>query len=1392
MTADSVGKELLGVLGWFLIQSEVNNTRDIYIYDPEVRLATDHTQELLKILGPLSNAALLPALVKMLGEGHAFYDRNKSALAYVYLSVCNILEGSADIADMIVAAGDSQTVFFAADHVPELFDGPSRPQKEMKRFLAMLDKELRDYSPADRLKIRSQYGQAIDAYMTARGSNADIADEYRRIGHLMAIVHGNLPHVLRSLCAIGMPIARFDTLIKALPLNNPLTRIFRMLGESRSYIGGYHDVTEKVQDAYAFDHLYEIILELAREKGRAAPQDLAGLLEIVRDTDISDWEEDAWKKFRTRVKRYYKEVHKVLAFNLFQYFCEHEDDPAAITQMREDMIKAVAHICWGDFWGFSERFKQRYNITTDDVIALLAKRMQVSNLTAKDYAPVYDRLEASLREKGHAWQDEVDPEARTIFSLPGTRSQVIYDPDEADRLDTLGVKKRLQECVEALDDPQDAIGDFILGENQSSKRLRQALVSLAIATAGLERQRYAKAPESDEDMRDWLGRWHTLLADTLKQDVRAKILEIAKDVVARANSKQVQELFDEYRPTKMRGQIPLENKRMVLPGRIAGMAVRLFSDDIESIDTYLRGFKTIEEPTGDSFYTGFFDDLFHLMGFMMTGVCTWMHRDAQVRDERYHFGKIALKDRYGYVWGLSQAQLLRCGIEGKARAASGKGWQVIALTGINLFEGNIGMDKERAVLAILETAQRKAKELGMQGAVIPVDSVIHTNHADEARIISELVQRRLLKKVTLQETVVQSPMYEYKEVYLIQIPESEFVLAPASLEERIAKEGREDENGDGNGASAVKSSAAGMSDATVEELLVQATGPAWKGSIWAIGELARRQAPEAIEPLLGLLSYTSWDQGVDVGQKVRKAARKALDALGVSDERLIAAYIRVIEDPEKFADLYPQRDAAYALGHFGSRAAAAVPALGELLKPGNHYLVQIAAIKALAKIGTADIVDACLYSLGHDIATVRGIARKALARAGVSREQLIARSSALLERGSWRVRLDAVKTLHRLQAREAVEPLLGLLSYTSWDQGVDVGQKVRKAARKALDALGVSDERLIAAYIRVIEDPEKFADLYPQRDAAYALGHFGSRAAAAVPALGELLKPGNHYLVQIAAIKALAKIGTADIVDACLYSLGHDIATVRGIARKALAKANVDRQTLARAYKEVLSKRNISAWQTAARELGRLDPEAAVAIPELLERLSCRDRKVRQACFGSLRRLRVHIGVVHLPVLLTAVTDAIDDRKIMAFLEGLVDTAAADIEGPLDEDQWRGILSNNKIAVISLLLEKRPVLIDHELALLKPLARLCKQIQEDTARLEPSKKEAIEAQIFQSIDTYIKSVGVAHEPESIAAEYEQVFLLEEIVHLNIPLVLSALTVAVPTRPAGRCGCPPSL
>ncbi len=769
-----------------------------------------------------------------------------------------------------------------------------------------ISREIAEEPEATRITLEQQFIKSLTGYINQIWKPIDeerVKQEYDAMSSFLSVTHSNLPLILDSVSRLGTPIRHYQQLPKVLNFNNALTRIMRMLGEPKSIVGGHLETVRKIINARQDAHFYKLILHIAEKRKRLAPQEVAGVLDLLAEMNFQNWTEADWQRFSERVDKYHQAGFKVLNLELFNYFIQHENDDEAIQEFKADVDRELGNIVWGNFSGLSEEFKRKYNISDAGELALVARYVPIANLATHDYVGMYGKIRKVLKSRENNWKDEVDPSVRTLYAMRGTEGYMEYepplnDPEAATKRQTL--HSNLQSYAETPEHNLEAIVDLMATPEEYAKitstERKQAIVQYVLSGEGRSVEDLKTIPTGDQELYDWLSRWASFLQDTWKVDYADKLRKMIREKIAPIRGEPFDALLkatrlDRFQFTRLKNpkdilptlaqlvkvladgsltdeektlrvssllrnkmanvsvedlrnssfmqdflnrtrakvladlkaqdiedasypqilsaaldrayqdilaaignQSDEDRKRLILADRLASELITIFSKDIEAIQKDLPRYKRHERESGTEYRIGFFDDLLHLMSFMMTGVCTWLERDRQVADTRYHFGKLGIKDATGRILGVSQAQLTKAHINGHAQKTSEKGWSVLTLPGINLSEGDIGMNKEKGVLALLETAQRLAEDAGMEGAVIPVDQSIYTNHpANEGKIIKDLLSRGWLREVTLSESVVLSqgpaPKYSYNRVYLVQIPKSQWILnlpmkeKPKSLDE---------------------------------------------------------------------------------------------------------------------------------------------------------------------------------------------------------------------------------------------------------------------------------------------------------------------------------------------------------------------------------------------------------------------------------------------------------------------------------------------------------------------------------------------------------------------------------------------------------------------------------
>lgn len=304
--------------------------------------------------------------------------------------------------------------------------------------------------------------------------------------------------------------------------------------------------------------------------------------------------------------------------------------------------------------------------------------------------------------------------------------------------------------------------------------------------------------------------------------------------------------------------------------------------------------------------------------------------------------------------------------------------------------------------------------------------------------------------------------------------------------------------------------------------------------------------------------------------------RAADEAPAVVRGKTVAQWADQLADQDVAARWY----AAYALGEFGPRAAAAVPALRKVLENrGEHEYVRGGAARALGCIGPGaeSAVPLLIETLAseHHVA-VRRNAAWALGRLGPAARSAVPALRKRLDDADAAVRVKAAVALWQIDRHGESIPLLGAMARSNrqpeaYEAVLALGEVGPEAAATAalVEVLGAGDDD-------------------SSRAAARALGCFGP---AAMPAIKPLLDAPEET-VRRRAVEVLGRMGAG--------------------AAPALIHALKDPSPLARA--------------AAARALGRLGPSANEATSALLESLSDQDAQVRATAAWALKQIEKAAG----------------------------------------------------------------------------------------------------------------------------------------------------------------------
>src|SRR5262245_9476054 len=264
------------------------------------------------------------------------------------------------------------------------------------------------------------------------------------------------------------------------------------------------------------------------------------------------------------------------------------------------------------------------------------------------------------------------------------------------------------------------------------------------------------------------------------------------------------------------------------------------------------------------------------------------------------------------------------------------------------------------------------------------------------------------------------------------------------------------------------------------------------------------------EPFFEGRPASTWAKRLhDENPKVKEDSQRALKNAGPAAVPVLAA---IVSAPAGDWNAGPVRIlAADILAGHGPAASAAVPALLEALADRDASLRSHAA-EALGAIGASDpsVVVALMAQLGTDNALA---ASKALIKCGAAALPATGALVKLIQNPDSEVRWNAVKTLGKIHAVEALEALIGALS--------DPSELVREHAAEALGDLGPAAAAGVEPLKAALRDPY----VKVRRDAARSLGQIGAAAKSAIPLLQTLAKDDPELIVRQAAESAVKKLG---------------------------------------------------------------------------------------------------------------------------------------------------------------------------------------------------------------------------------------------------------------------------
>ncbi len=360
-----------------------------------------------------------------------------------------------------------------------------------------------------------------------------------------------------------------------------------------------------------------------------------------------------------------------------------------------------------------------------------------------------------------------------------------------------------------------------------------------------------------------------------------------------------------------------------------------------------------------------------------------------------------------------------------------------------------------------------------------------------------------------------------------------------------------------------------------------------------LGQLGAR---EAVKPLIQLLK--------DTDKKVRSSAADVLGQLGAREA--VKPLIQLLKDSDEDV----RSSAAEGLGQLGT--VEAIRPLIQLLKDTNYDVRNNAA--NLAQLGAREAVKPLIQLLKDIDKKVRSSAANGLGQLGA--REAVQPLKALLKEGNKNVRLSALSALIQLGVHELPQLNKELTTLEKQSRHQSAGQ--RQQAAKKLGELFV--ERSVHLLSPLLKD-EHFGT---KKQAIISLGQIGEQQAKwlrpILPQIRPLLEDTNIHIRRETVI-ALGKI-VSQLSDekaqwiesfADIAKNQEEILGIRMVAMKALAKLGTAELILAMLQPEMLQQESDSFILTAFTALGDIrNPVALDFLHKQLADLTKRKRVWRK------------------------------------------------------------------------------------------------------------------------------------------------------------------------------------
>jgi HEAT repeat protein len=364
-------------------------------------------------------------------------------------------------------------------------------------------------------------------------------------------------------------------------------------------------------------------------------------------------------------------------------------------------------------------------------------------------------------------------------------------------------------------------------------------------------------------------------------------------------------------------------------------------------------------------------------------------------------------------------------------------------------------------------------------------------------------------------------------------------------------------------------------------------------ALWRIGGQTR---PAALA-----LAETGRDGATPLA---RTQALQSLSQLGPDAAPAVSILLDLVDDAEPTV----RTQALTTLGMVGPAAVAAV-----LVRLEHREVRQRRrAIAALGRLpfAAADVALALKARLTDEDRTVRLQSARLLWFQGDASKAVVAALTEALRNGTAPERADVLGTINTIMDPPRLKAIRPLLEEVL--KGTDLPSRIR-AAQALYMADGKAEEAL-PVFLEGLKDRRR--EVWTQ--AAVGVGRIGPPAAAAVPALVELLQIDDGFGA-FALQEALAKIGPASIPP-LVEMLTSPKTSQQGAIHAGTALGRLGAPA-ARAVIPLLGHKEARVRQSACQALAMMGPEARPAVPRLAERLKDTEMSVRTGALNALSHL---------------------------------------------------------------------------------------------------------------------------------------------------------------------------